>query len=292
MSEQATASTPNAAMPHSLTAADWAGPRGEKWSTQLSGMEATLASIDRPLFDALQLDGPCNIADLGCGGGGTSFSIAKRAAPGTTIHAFDVSATLIARARERAAEHPSAVTFQVANVATAAAPPLGYARLVSRFGTMFFDDPPAAFANLVPWLAPGGRFAFAVWGPSTENPWMTLARDVVAQFIELPSTQPEAPGAFRYAHVPTLLSLLNAAGFREVSSETWRGLLPLGGGLSASEAATFALASFASLSELLAAAGHDVYLTAHQALAQAYSAHLQGNVVMLGAQVHLVTGAR
>src|SRR4051812_39501567 len=30
---------------------------------------------------------------------------------------------------------------------------------------MFFDDPLAAFSNLARWLAPGGRPAFAAWGP-------------------------------------------------------------------------------------------------------------------------------
>jgi hypothetical protein len=52
--------------------------------------------------------------------------------------------------------------YEIADMATAPAPPEPYDRLVSRFGIIFFDDPPAAFANLARWLAPGGRFAYAV----------------------------------------------------------------------------------------------------------------------------------
>jgi SAM-dependent methyltransferase len=51
---------------------------------------------------------------------------------------------------------------------------------------MFFDDPQAAFANLLDWLRPGGQFAFAVWGPLAENPWMTSVREVLAKIVDIP----------------------------------------------------------------------------------------------------------
>jgi hypothetical protein len=41
--------------------------------------------------------------------------------------------------------------------------------------------------------------AFAVWGRLAENPWMTSVREVVAGVIDLPPSDPEAPGPFRYA---------------------------------------------------------------------------------------------
>jgi SAM-dependent methyltransferase len=108
---------------------------------------------------------------------------------------------------------------------------------------MFFDDPPAAFVNLARWLAPVGRFAFAVWGRPAENPWMTSVRQAVAEIIDMPPPEPEAPGPFRYAEADKLLTLLNRAGFGELDVSDWRGALPIGGGLPAAEAASFALAS-------------------------------------------------
>ena len=53
------------------------------------------------------------------------------------------------------------------------------------------------------------RFAFAVWGPPSDNPWMTTVRDVVAQFVELPRADPDAPGPFRSAQAAKLHSLTN-----------------------------------------------------------------------------------
>src|SRR5205823_7697307 len=130
-----------------------------------------------------------------------------------------------------------------------------YDRLVSRFGIMFFDDPPAAFGNLRRWLAPGGRFAFAVWGPASDNPWLTSVRDVVARIVELPKPDRDAPGPFRYADADTLLALLRRAGFSALDVRDWRGALPIGGALPPAEAADFALSSFSSFGELLAEAG-------------------------------------
>jgi ubiquinone/menaquinone biosynthesis C-methylase UbiE len=70
-----------------------------------------------------------------------------------------------------------AIAFEIADMATAATPEEPYDRLVSRFGIMFFDDPLAAFANLVRWLAPGGRCG----GRPAENPWMTSVRQALGR---------------------------------------------------------------------------------------------------------------
>ncbi|MEO8258440.1 MAG: class I SAM-dependent methyltransferase [Acidobacteriota bacterium] len=270
---------------------DWNAARGEKWRAQLAGMEAMLTPVDEPLIRALNLDAPCRIADIGCGGGGTTLEILRRAPAGSAVHGFDLSPALIqsARSRIRADEH--AIAFDIADVATATAPEEPYDRLVSRFGIMFFDDPQAAFTNLVPWLAPRGRFAFAVWGRPAENPWMTSVHQVVAEIIDLPPPDPEAPGPFRYAAVDTLLPVLARIGYGELDVSDWRGVLPIGGGLPAAEAANFALASFSSFGELLAGAGDGMLNAARQSLTARFARHQQDGAVRMDASVHIVTGA-
>jgi SAM-dependent methyltransferase len=269
---------------------DWAAARGEKWRAQLSGMEATLAPVDEPLIRALHLEAACRIADVGCGGGGTTLQIARNAPTGSVVHGFDISPALIEAARERARADGRAVAFDIADLVTAK-PEEPYDRLVSRFGTMFFDDPPAAFANLVRWLVPGGRFAFAVWGRPADNPWMRSVGEVVAEIIDVPAVDPEAPGPFRYADADKLLTLLRRAGFTDVDARDWRGLLPIGGGLAAAEAASFALAAFASFGELLAAAGAEALDEARRSLTARFSRHEQDGAVRMDACVHIFTGS-
>lgn len=270
------------------TSNDWATSRGEKWLAQLTRMEGTLAPVDAPLIDALAIDGPSRIADVACGGGRTTLEIVRRAPAGSTVHGFDISPPLVDSARSRS---DASVTFEVRDIAHGT-PEAPYDRLLSRFGVMFFDDPPAAFANLSRWLVPGGRFAFAVWGPLADNPWMTIVRDEAARFVEVPRFEPDAPGAFRYGDAAAFSSLLARSGFGEIAVRDLRLALALGGGLSPDEAARFALAAFASFGELLAKAGGTALADAERALAAALSDHVRNGVVRVNARVHVVTGSR
>jgi SAM-dependent methyltransferase len=272
------------------TATDWSGARGEKWRTHLTGMEATLTSINEPLIRALDLRAPCRIADAGCGGGGTALEILRRAPAGSVVHGFDLSPQLIDAARSRTPSGNQSIAFAVADMSAAAPPEELYDRVVSRFGVMFFDDPPAAFSNLARWLAPKGRIAFAVWGPLKENPWMTTIRQSVAEVVDLPAPEPEAPGPFRYAEEGKLLAVLSEAGFGELDVSDWHGVLPIGGGLPAPEAASFALAAFSSFSELLAEAGDAALDSARKSLTARFSTHQADRVVQMEASVRIFTG--
>lgn len=274
-----------------VRASDWTAARGDKWSTHVSGMEATLLPVDEPLIDALELDAPYRIADVGCGGGGTTLAIRRRAPAGSVVHGFDLSPALVAIARGRAQPGDDALAFEVADVATTA-PERPYRRLVSRFGVMFFEAPELAFANLARWLEPGGRFAFAVWGPPPENPWLAVVREEVARLVEIPPADPDAPNPFRYAEVTKLLALLTRAGFTELDVREWRGALRIGGTLASADAARFALAAFSSFAELLDAAGEQARNEAQRAVAARFTPHEEGGRVRLGACVRIVVGTR
>jgi SAM-dependent methyltransferase len=277
------------------TSADWVATRAAKWRAQASGMEAMIAQLDAPLLDALQLDEPVRVAEVGSGGGATAFAIARRAPAGSTVDGFDIAPPLVELAQSRMAERAPdgrSVTFRVADMATAGPPGEPYSRLASRFGVMFFEDAPSAFANLRRWLVPGGRFAFAGWGPLAENPWMTTAREEVTAVISVPPLDPKGPNPFRYADVATFIRLLETAGFADVAAGDFRGLLPIGGGLPAAEAATFALASFSTFQELLEAAGPEALEEARRRLTARYAPHEDGGVVRMGTRVHIVTGVR
>lgn len=279
-------------MSQSISAADWADSRGDKWLRQLPGMEATLKPVDEPLIQALHLDKPYRIADIGCGGGGTTLALHHQAPAGSVVDGYDIASGLIDVARRRADDADAPIVFEVADLATEPPPIAPYDRLVARFSTMFFGDPQAAFANVLPWLRPGGRFAFAVWGPLADNPWFTHLRNSVAEVIAVPAPAPDAPGPFRYAEVDTLLALLGQAGFADLQVSDWRGLLPVGGGLSAPEAAKFALAALGTFGELLAQAGDAALIEARQLLTACYAQYLQDGIVQPDARVHIVAGTR
>jgi hypothetical protein len=119
---------------------------------------------------------------------------------------------------------------------------------------------------------------------------MTTVRDVVASVINLPPTEPNAPGPFRYGEPGKLLVLLEHAGFADIQVSTWRGTLDIAGGLPAMEAADFALASFSSFGELLAKAGGETLSEARRSLTVRFSRHQQNDIVRMNACALIVTG--
>jgi SAM-dependent methyltransferase len=272
--------------------ADWAAARSDKWRRQLAGMEAMLAPIDEPLIRALDLDRPMRIADAGCGAGLTTVEVLRRAPEGSVAHGFDLSPALIEVARGRTATTDRSLAFEIADMSHALPPAGAYDRVMSRLGIMFFNDPPAAFANLRRWLLPGGRIAFAVWGPMEDNAWMTVTRDVVSEVVALPPVDVSAPGPFRYGGAASLLALLRRAGFEELHSKEWRQRIPIGGRLAADAAAQFALASFSSFAELLTAAGGDALARARRLLAARFATYENDGAVTMNACVHIITGSR
>ncbi len=119
---------------------DWAAARSEKWPTNLHRMEAMLQPIDEPLIRTANLDLPYRIADVACGGGGTTLAILRKAPVGSVVHGFDISPASIEVARRRADFSGKPVTFEIADLERNV-PDLPYARLISRFGVMFFWNP-------------------------------------------------------------------------------------------------------------------------------------------------------
>lgn len=216
----------------------------------------------------------------------------KSAAPdGSEVVGFDISPALIALAEERAGENAEGLRFILADAGTAAAPGGQFDLLASRFGVMFFEDPPSAFANLLTWLKPGSRFAFAVWAAPKDNPWMMAVKNAVASVAEWPQPDPDGPGPFRYADGEDFRALLADAGFADVAINDWRGDLPVGGGLSPENAAEFALAAF-SIGEVLDDVDEASQATAFKHLQDAYARWASDGVVRAPARLHIVTGRR
>jgi SAM-dependent methyltransferase len=86
---------------------------------------------------------------------------------------------------------------------------------ISRFGSMFFADPVAAFSNIGHALRPGGRLVLMVWQARERNEWTTAIRQAVAG--EMPVPPPPAGGPFSLADQAAAGGILGAAGFTEIS---------------------------------------------------------------------------
>jgi SAM-dependent methyltransferase len=88
--------------------------------------------------------------------------------------------------------------------------------VISGFGTMFFDDPVAAFANIRQALRPAGRLAMMVWQPHERNEWDVAIHQSLAGPEGPVAAASVGPDPFSLADPPTMKPILGAAGFAAI----------------------------------------------------------------------------
>jgi SAM-dependent methyltransferase len=153
------------------------------------------------------------ILDIGCGTGESTRDAARAAVAGSAL-GVDLSAQMIERARELSdAEGLRNVTYKQAD-AQIHRFPSGYFDIgISRFGTMFFADPVAAFANIGRALRPGARLVMMVWQDHDRNDWsVSIQRSLVGSEVA-PPLPPRDKNPFSLADATTVERILDAAGF-------------------------------------------------------------------------------
>lgn len=280
--------TTTTADPNALKGEDWAGEMGIKWLTHIDRFEGMIAPIGDALLARAAIAPGERVIDLGCGGGLTSLAAAKATGPDGAVLGLDISPDLIDEARRRAEGLPH-VRFICADAATVKldAP---YDRLISRFGSMFFAEPYAAFTNLHGLIKPGGRIDLAIWAAPRDNPWMMELMGVARSHIDIPSPNPRAPGPFAFADLDYVRDILAHAGFSAPDFEAYQGEQAIGGpGATPDAAADFALASMA-IGRALAEAGEDVLALAREDLVNLFGQrHVSGKGVMMANKVWLLS---
>lgn len=229
------------AMTGNIQADEWSGGMGDKWLAHIDGFEGMIAQVGEALMARADFAAGERVVDIGCGGGGTTVEIARAVGSEGSALGIDVSPSLVARARTRAAGAGN-IDFILADAATVGLDGPPRDRLFSRFGIMFFHDFAAAFANLRRMLRSDGRANFSAWAPASENGWIIEMQGILAKHIEMPRPEPNAPGPFALQNVDFARPLLENAGFTAVDFELWRGEQLVGGpGAGPDQAADFVL---------------------------------------------------
>ena len=134
---------------------------------------------DEVLHAAAAVEAQDRVIDVGCGTGVSTRRAARAATEGRVL-GVDVAAPLVEHARLLSAQEGLSNTeFAVADAQAHQFPAAGFDVVMSRFGVMFFADPPAAFANLARALRPGGRLAVLVWQREADNEWAVAFDDAL-----------------------------------------------------------------------------------------------------------------
>jgi SAM-dependent methyltransferase len=220
------------------------GPTWVELQDQLDGMiepmgQAAIAALGPTPGEA--------ILDIGCGCGWTTLQLAAAVGGSGTVVGADISAPMLAVARARPIPPTSArPDFRDVDAQTGDLGRGAFDAVFSRFGVMFFADPVAAFANIRSALKGAGRLAFVCWRPLADNLWMRVPLEAAMPFLPpLPPPDPSAPGPYALADPARIRAILDAAGFRAVTTDAFDADVG-GGDLDASVALTFRIGPLAA----------------------------------------------
>ncbi|MCL3818666.1 class I SAM-dependent methyltransferase [Aeromicrobium wangtongii] len=270
----------------------WNHAVGDAWVRHVDQFDATLAPFGQAAVDVLAPADGERILDIGCGVGTTTLQLSTMVGGGEVV-GVDISAPMLTEARRRAdARGLRNVHLFEADAQTADLGDSTFDAVFSRFGVMFFTDPPAAFAHLAAALVPGGRLSFVCFAAPGANPFILLPVMAAAAHLDLSPPSPDGPGPFSLADPDRTVTLLREAGFDDVVSAPGPDEAILHGADDLDALAERVLEQNPATGTRLAVVEPSVRAAAVQATAQALAPHRTGDRIRLGAGSWIVSATR
>ena len=266
----------------------WNGAGGQRWADRQPVQDILLQPIADLLIDRASIKAGERVLDVGCGSGSTTFAFARAVGPSGHVMGIDISAPMLARARE-VTPKGAPVEFVLADATIHPFAPENFDLLASRFGVMFFADPALSFANMRKAMRRSGRLAFACWREARNNPFFMTPLQAVYQHVpKMPQVGPEDPGPFSFASEARVQRVLSAAGFSEIAMEPCDLALDVavGGGL---DAAVRGALEIGPAARALADQPPDVIAAATQSIREALTPYVKGQTVPLNGAIWIVT---
>jgi SAM-dependent methyltransferase len=186
------------------------------WVRRQAMVRAWAAPVSHWMLDAISPQPGQRVLELAAGLGETALLAAELVAPMGEVVISDQAETMLAGARERAAELDlSNVSFQVLNAEWIDLPLASVDAVLCRWGYMLMADPATALGETRRVLRPRGRLALAVWDAIEHNPWASLPAAEVRARSPAPPAAAE-PGPFALGDAARVHELLADAGFEDI----------------------------------------------------------------------------
>jgi ubiquinone/menaquinone biosynthesis C-methylase UbiE len=177
-----------------------------------------LTQHSEAIFPKLPVRQGDHVLDVGCGFGDTAIKLSRLVAQSGEVVGVDCCDAFLEIAKKEAqASGVTNVRFMRGD-AEVALPQDAFDFVFARFGTMFFANPVAGLRNMRKALKPGGHMVHIVWRNRGDNPWLSMARDVVLQFLPPPGADAQTcgPGPFSMADEATVRGMMSSAGYRDI----------------------------------------------------------------------------
>jgi len=202
---------------------DWNRVAGgwEKWDRFF---DEQMAFLNHRLVADARLRRGLRVLDLGSGTGYPALLAAQTVGGHGSVVGIDLAEQMLEAARRKATSLKlSNVIFQTGDVSILPFEAASFDAAITRFCLMFLPEIPKAVAEIIRILKSDTWMAAAVWSAPEKNPYLKIPLDIIKQFIDLPPPDPTAPGIFRLAKPGELATMLQRAGFTDISDQEFLG---------------------------------------------------------------------
>jgi enediyne biosynthesis protein CalE5 len=266
-----------------------AAPGWRAWLEVLEAADGGQA-VSRTLVQLAGIGPGDAVLDVAAGYGEPGLTAARAVGPGGHVVCTDISAEMLAVARERAAAAGlDNIEFLEGDAQELAFEEASFDAVLSRQGLQFLTDVAGVLARLRSFLKPHGRLAAAVWGPP-QTVHFAAPVPLIRAELQLPPPPAGIPGPFALADAGQLAGLVEAAGFTDVETGTLTAIYQPG----SAELATRWLRDVAPpITALVDAQSPEVQERVWAKVTQAWASYTTGGGrVRLENQVVWVTGTR
>jgi ubiquinone/menaquinone biosynthesis C-methylase UbiE len=170
------------------------------------------------VFPTLPVRQGDRVLDVGCGFGDTAIKLGRMVGPTGDVVGVDCCDAFLDHARADIEASGLKNIRLMRGDAEIALPTGEFDFVFARFGTMFFANPVAGLRNMRRALKPGGRMVHIVWRNRADNPWLSMARDVVLRFLPQPGADALTcgPGPFSMSNEDSVRVMMKAAGYDRI----------------------------------------------------------------------------
>jgi ubiquinone/menaquinone biosynthesis C-methylase UbiE len=251
----AAATTFDAEKFRATTRAQWenAAEAWDRWGPLLGRW---LGAATEAMLDMARVGPGSHVLDIAAGAGEQTLSAARRAGPGGSVLATDISPTILryALAAARGAGLDNVSTLELDGERHDTLPAASFDAAISRVGLIYFPDQQKALQGIRHALRPGGRFAAVVYSTPDKNAFFSVPVGIIRRRANLPPPLPGQPGPFSLGADGVLARTLEEAGFHDVEVRRIDSpvILP-----SAAECVRFERESFGALHQMLAGLDED-----------------------------------
>jgi ubiquinone/menaquinone biosynthesis C-methylase UbiE len=185
-----------------------------RWERGRDVLWETTRPVSEWLVDRLSPQPGQTILELAAGAGETGFLAAGRLGNQGRLIASDFAPKMVEAAKRVGDEVGiTNADFRVLDAERLELDDASVDGVICRFGYMLMADPARALRETRRVTRGGGRLVFSVFGEPERNPWMTVARGVMAERGHLSPPDPAEPGIFSLSDSARIEFLLETAGF-------------------------------------------------------------------------------